>query len=385
MQPRALNVILKAGLTALATAAIALGSPGADAHSTSTAYLEVDSTSAATPALQWRIALRDLDALLDLDANSDGQLVWSEVADRAQDISALAASGITIKSDTSSCALRFAAPRYVRIADAGYAQLDATAACNASGSMTLGYRLFEGVDPSHRVLIRMQGVSQPRIVGPGATVTLTDAGPATDAPSGFTGFLLSGIAHIAGGFDHVLFLLCLLLPAVLQRRDGHWVPRENPASALMAVVWIATAFTVAHSLTLALATFDIVRIAANVIEPLIALTIVATALNNVWPLVTRRLAVVAFFFGLIHGFGFAEVLAPLSLPRSELGWALLGFNLGVEIGQLAIVAAAFVVLAALRRWAGYPRWILGLGSALIAIVAALWFIERVFDVVILGF
>ncbi len=79
------------------------------------------------------------------------------------------------------------------------------------------------------------------------------------------------------------------------------------------------------------------------------------------------------------------MLAPLSLPRGELALALLGFNLGVEIGQLAIVAGAFFVLATLRRWSGYPRWILALGSALIATVAALWFVERVFDVTILGF
>jgi hypothetical protein len=157
------------------------------------------------------------------------------------------------------------------------------------------------------------------------------------------------------------------------------------ASALITVIWVATAFTLAHSLTLALATFGVIRIPARVIEPLIALTIVLTALNNVWPVVTRRLPAVAFAFGLVHGFGFAEVLAPLSLPRGELALALLGFNLGVEIGQLAIVAGAFFVLATLRRLSGYPRWILALGSALIATVAALWFVERVFDVTILGF
>ena len=115
------------------------------------------------------------------------------------------------------------------------------------------------------------------------------------------------------------------------------------------------------------------------------MTILFAALNNVWPVVTRRLATVAFAFGLIHGFGFAEVLAPLSLPRSDLALALLGFNLGVELGQIAIVAGAFVVLATLRRWTGYARWILALGSALIANIATLWFVERVFDVSILGF
>lgn len=366
-------------------AALALLGSAAHAHSTSTAYLEVDASVAGAPTLQWRIALRDLDALLDLDANADGHLIWSEVADRAADINALAAANVIVKAGATACTLRIESPRYVRLADAGYAQLDGTAACRAGSALTVEYRLFEGIDPSHRVLLTVRGAAQPRIVKPGATVTLTAPDAAAAMPSGFSGFLLTGIAHIAGGYDHVLFLLCLLLPAVLVRRDSRWVARDDVTSALVAVVWIATAFTVAHSLTLALATFGVIRVPASVIEPLIALTILATALNNVWPVVTRRLAAVAFAFGLIHGFGFAEVLAPLSLPRNELALALLGFNLGVEVGQLAIVAGAFFVLATLRRWSGYARWILGAGSALIAIVAALWFIERVFDVTIPGF
>ena len=383
MQLRTIQAMLKAALMTLAIA-VSLNISDASAHSTSTAYLEVDTSSA--PTFQWRIALRDLDVLLDLDANSDGQLLWGEVTDRVQDINALAASAITVKSGANVWALRFGGPRYLRIADAGYAQLDAAAACDASGMLTLAYRLFESVDPSYRVLLTVRGVSEPRIVGPGTTATLNTAEPAADAPSSFAGLLFSGITHIAGGYDHVLFLLCLLLPAVLQRSDKTrcWVGSENLTRALVEVIWIATAFTIAHSLTLALATFGVIRIPASVIEPLIALTILATALNNVWPVVTRRLAVVAFVFGLIHGFGFAEVLAPLSLPRSELGWALLAFNLGVEVGQLAIVGGAFLVLGTLRRWSGYARWILRLGSSLIAVVAALWFVERVFDVTILG-
>ena len=136
-------------------------------------------------------------------------------------------------------------------------------------------------------------------MSPGTTVDLASAagtpGSAAegtaDGPSSFGGFLSSGIAHIAGGFDHVLFLLCLLLPSVLQRRSistaSQWQARDNVRGALVAVIWIATAFTVAHSMTLALATFGVIRIPAGVIEPLIALTIVASALNNVWPVVTR--------------------------------------------------------------------------------------------------
>ena len=361
----------------------ALLSFSVNAHSTSTAYLDVDARSPAEPALQWRIALCDLDALLNLDANVDDQLTWGEVTDRSAGITALASAKLALRSGAAPCALRFEALRFVRLADAGYAQLSGVATCSSAAS-ALDYRLFEGIDPSHRVLVTVQGSTQPRIVVPGATIDVATAVATSDAPSGFGGFLSSGIGHIAGGIDHVLFLLTLLLPAVLVRRDGRWLARDSVQGALWTVVWIATAFTIAHSITLALATFDVIRIPSRVIEPLIALTILATALNNVWSLVTQRLAAVAFAFGLIHGFGFAEVLMPLELPRAELALALLGFNLGVELGQLGIVAVAFFALATLRRWPGYPRWIMTLGSTLIAGVAALWLIERVFDVSLLG-
>ena len=385
MRPHALRALLGSffiGVVSLYVSAVS-------AHSTSTAYLEVDAASPNTPALQWRIALRDLDALLDLDANGDGRLIWSEVADRASDINTLAASKVIVKSGAGACALRFGPPRYVRTADVGYAQLDATATCNAGGALTLDYRLFEGVDPSHRVLVTHQGASQPRIVAPGETVNLSATVATADAPSGFLGFLRTGIAHISGGFDHLLFLLTLLLPSVLRRQHetntGRWVAQDQVKRALIAVIWIVTAFTIAHSITLALASFGLIRIPTRVIEPLIALTILATALNNIWPIVTRRLAAVAFVFGLIHGIGFAEVLAPLSLPRGDLALALLGFNLGVEIGQVSIVAVAFLVLAALRRWSGYVRWVLTFGSGLIAVIAVLWLTERLFNVSILRF
>jgi len=379
MQRRSLRTMGRAACAALALVAL-----NALAHSTSTAYLETGASASGEPTIQWRIALRDLDALLDLDANADSQLSWGEVIDRAADVSALADSNLTLRRGTARCTLRFLPMQYVRLADTGYAQLGGAATCDPDGVLTLDYRLFENIDPSHRVLISTQGSAAPQIAAPGASINLSTPTSPADTPNGFLAFLWSGIAHISGGFDHVLFLLCLLLPAVLQRRAGQWVARDNVRGALVAVIWIATAFTMAHSITLALATFGVIRIPARVIEPLIALTIVATALNNIWPIFTRRLALVAFAFGLIHGFGFAEVLAPLSLPRSDLAAALLGFNLGVELGQLAIVASAFFVLSTLRRWTGYSRWVLEVGSAMIAVIGTLWFIERVAGVSILG-
>lgn len=351
-----------------------LALPGfAAAHSASTAYLSVESSERGVE-LQWRIALRDLDALLDLDADGDGRLTWGEVADRAADIDALARTRLAVQTTSGSCAIRFAAPQFVRLDDLGFAQLDGRADCAARA---LDYGLFDGIDPSHRVLVSIAGEARPRVLAPGASIGLH--GASADAPRGFAAFVTEGVTHIAGGFDHVLFLIGLMLPAVLRRERGRWVARDDLRGAAASVVWIATAFTAAHSLTLAAASFGWVRVSPRIIEPLIAATVLATALNNLWPVVTRRLALVAFGFGLVHGFGFAEVLAPLALPRVELALALAGFNLGVEIGQLAIVTTSFALLAALRRWPGYPRWVLAPGSALLALAAGIWIVERVFD------
>ena len=121
------------------------------------------------------------------------------------------------------------------------------------------------------------------------------------------------------------------------------------------------------------------------IEPAIAATIVLAALDNVLPIFPVRRVVVAFFFGLVHGFGFAGVLAELNLPRADFAWALLQFNLGIEVGQLAIVAIATSALFALRRWRGYPRYVIGAGSAVAIAIGAVWLIERIGNVSILPF
>ena len=246
----------------------------------------------------------------------------------------------------------------------------------------IDYHLFERIDASHRALMRAAAGS-PVLLEPGSRtlVSLAQAGKSAD----LTGLLLQGVTHIFGGLDHVLFLIALMLPAVLIRTNGAWLARRDLRSALVQVAWIATAFTVAHSITLALASFGLITIPAAVIEPLIALTVLLAALNNLWPVVQRRLACVAFVFGLVHGFGFAEVLAPLHLPPVQLATALFAFNLGVEIGQLILVGVSFACLAALRLWPGYARWILGAGSSAVAMMASVWIGDRVFGTQIIGF
>ena len=151
------------------------------------------------------------------------------------------------------------------------------------------------------------------------------------------------------------------------------------------MVGIVSAFTIAHSITLGLAALKLVSLTPAFIEPAIAATIVLAALDNVLPIFPVRRVVITFFFGLIHGFGFAGVLAELNLPRADFAWALLQFNLGLEVGQLVIVAVATSVLFGLRRWRAYPKVVIGAGSALAIAIGVLWLIERTANVSLLPF
>ncbi len=217
------------------------------------------------------------------------------------------------------------------------------------------------------------------------------------AGSQFVDYAADGVWHIWIGFDHILFLLSLLLPAVGawvagvggQRPGGSrratWQPVPRLGVAVWEVLRIVTAFTLAHSITLSLATLGWVSLPSRLVESTIAASVVLAALNNVFPFFQGRRWMVAFAFGLIHGFGFASVLADLGLPRDALALALLGFNLGVEAGQLAIVAV-FLPLAYLLRHSKFYRWVVLWGGSLaIAAIAAAWFVERAFELKLLPF
>lgn len=176
-------------------------------------------------------------------------------------------------------------------------------------------------------------------------------------------FIPSGIEHIMIGPDHVLFVIGLILLGGTWRR----------------LALIVTAFTLGHSVTLSLAALEIVMIPAQVIEPLIALSIVVVGVDNLMRGEGRDLrAVLAFSFGLIHGFGFAYVLRELGLPQAQMAWSLFGFNLGVEIGQLAIVLVVSALLLALRRYSEKrARQVATIGSLAVIAAGAYWFVDRV--------
>ncbi|MBU1441720.1 MAG: HupE/UreJ family protein [Gammaproteobacteria bacterium] len=356
----------------------------AQAHKASDAYLLMNRTG-DTVLVRWDISLRDLDAVLDLDANDDRKLTWGEIKSRMNEIRTYALSRLRL--DDGRCALSESEPPAVdtRI-DGAYLVLRLQAPCASDAALKIDYQLFSEVDPTHRGLLRMvsaEGATPViRSLDPAAgAVRVEWAGPDAQASTDASGisFFRDGVHHILIGYDHVLFLICLLLPAVLRRREGRWEPVAGWRDAVWPMVGMVTMFTLAHSITLALAGLKIVTISPRIIEPAIAVTIIVAALDNLHPVLRGRRKLFSFFFGLIHGFGFAGVLGELNLPVAGFVKALLLFNLGVEAGQLVIVSIALLVLVTLRHWQGYINVVLRSGSVVAVMVAGTWFVERVFD------
>jgi hypothetical protein len=195
---------------------------------------------------------------------------------------------------------------------------------------------------------------------------------------GFVALVRLGVWHIWIGFDHILFLIALALPSVLSRREGRWHPAPKFRTALWKIVTIVTCFTVAHTITLSLAALDVVHVPSRLVEAVIAASIAAAALHNLWPVARINEPMIAFVFGLFHGFGFASVLGDIGLGRDHLVLSLLGFNLGVEIGQIAIIMALFPALFLVRRLRMYG-WIVRLGSAALVALGLLMAAERALD------
>jgi len=376
------------GGAAWALWAVLLLAGSAHAHKPSDSYLSITVQGKQITG-QWDIALRDLDFAIGLDADGDGNITWGEVRARHAAIAAYAAARLRLQADGTDCPMEVGAQQIDEHTDGAYTVMPLHFGCASAGTpavLALNYTLFADIDPQHRGLLNLNTGLGTR------TALFGPQQPQQSFPLGETSrwkelldYLREGVWHIWIGFDHILFLLSLLLPAVGLWKQRQWQAVDTFPQALWDVLRIVTAFTVAHSITLSLATLGLVSLPSRLVESSIAASVVLAALNNVWPVFHGRRWAVAFAFGLIHGFGFASVLVDLGLPKGALALALLGFNLGVEVGQLTIVAAFLLLAYPARRTGFYRKHVLQGGSLLIAAIAAAWFAERAFNLKLLPF
>ncbi len=371
-------------MRALLAVLLSLLAPLALAHKPSDSYLALRAEGAQV-AGQWDIALRDLDFAVGLDDNGDGNITWGEVKAHRADIAAYALARLRLTSGGADCPASATEHLIDDHSDGAYAVMRFTAACAGEiRTLEINYSLFADLDPQHKGLLRLEHGEGTRtaIFSPERAkqkFKLAEFSVLTQ----FLDYGREGVWHIWIGFDHILFLLSLLLPAVLARRGARWEAIGKFRPAFWDVFKIVTAFTVAHSITLSLAALSVISLPSRLVESAIAVSVVLAALNNVFPLVHGRRWMVAFAFGLIHGFGFAGVLRDLGLPQGALLLALVGFNLGVEVGQLAIVSAFLPAAYWLRASWFYRRLVFIGGSLAIAVVAGIWLIERAFNMKII--
>jgi hypothetical protein len=355
--------------------AIVLSARLAGAHKPSDSYLSLEPRGSEV-GLRWDIALRDLEHALSLDRDLDGAITWGELRGRHDEVASYALSRLRVTRAGKPCSAQKTNLQVVSHSDGAYASLSTALACEAaSPGVELDYRLFFAEDPQHRGVVRVDtaGASETAIL------TATDSTRRFEASGGESGLLSMvrlGVHHIFEGLDHLLFLFALLLPSVLRREGGSWRPAPDLKAALVDALKIATAFTIAHSVTLSLAALGIFSLPSRLVESFIACSVVVAAFNNLHPLFTRARWAVAFALGLLHGFGFASTLGDLGLRTHDIVRALVGFNLGVELGQCSAIALFVPIAFALRKTEFYRGPALVGGSVGILGLAFLWLLER---------
>ena len=326
----------------LLAALLAAGS--AHAHKPSDSYLTLFADGHSVRG-QWDIALRDLEYAGGLDADGDGAITWGELKAKHAEIDAYALARLALRADGAACELQPAEHLVDEHSDGAYAVLRFAARCPAESfkAVAVEYSLFFDLDPTHRGLLRVErnGDTTTGILSP-ERPSLEVSAEGRSRLHQFADYVREGVWHIWIGFDHILFLVSLLLPSVFILANNQWAPANRFRDTFWDVFKVATSFTVAHSITLSLAALSVITLPSRLVESTIALSVVLAALNNIWPLV--------------HGFGFASVLADLGLPRDTLLLALVGFNVGVELGQLAIISVflpiAYVIRARAQKITG---------------------------------
>ena len=313
-------------------------------------------------------ARADIELLVPMDANRDGNISEAEFAQAKPQLQALATEAIAV-----NVAGQPVQPELIGIEldDSNGVHFKFSFAKSAGELFTIESKLIERMPRGHRQFVEL--IAGEKLIGskmltagsisyqPTADA-LAEAAKAGQQYGAFWEFFVLGLEHIAFGFDHLAFLFALLLAG----------------SKLREAAKIITSFTVAHSITLALATFDVVNLPSWIVEPMIAVSIVYVGLENIFRREVKNRWLLTFAFGLIHGFGFASVLRELGIAEqgSSAIVPLFSFNFGVELGQITIAALILPLIWKLRQQPNFiPRYVPAC-SVLIALAGGYWLVER---------
>jgi hypothetical protein len=364
---------------------VSISVPGlAEAHQASMSWSTVQVGEGGAVDYTLQLSARDLYEVLKLDR--DREATDDEITRGADALFKYVFERVRVTSDGEVCPLERGTATVLHQNDR-FAELRFVARCPRIGVLGVDYGLFFELDPRHTAELKV-------IVGGKSVVQELSKGlqhfewklgdSSTPQSLGILTYIGHGMMHIYTGYDHIAFVIGLLLVAAVCWRDEKWQVRGLGAGVPY-VLKIVTAFTLAHSMTLILAALDVISLPSRFVESAIAASIVYVAVENVWVGDPRGRWPLAFGFGLVHGLGFAASLRPL-LPKTGAVVPLLAFNVGVELGQLSIVLLLLPMLHAVARAAaeGYRRWVVLGGSAIIGALGAIWLAERILDVKIVS-
>ena len=395
-------------LLAVGIAVAGTGAP-ARAHQASEAFLGLESQPGTT-AVRWDIALRDLDLLLDFDADGDGLLRWDEVESRRTALADYASRQIELSSASGRCAGSPSFDALARRDGAAFAVLRWDVVCaHGEPPSSLRYRFLSGVDASHRLIVSLPGAEvEWRALHASDAAQPIDLGRAQARADrhDFVGFFGEGMRHILHGSDHLAFLIALLIPVIAVAGSAQGRLRASLADLLGTI----SVFTLAHSVTLGLTALRLIDLPSRGVDSVVALSVMAagghalavavvagsgsisgmaavtgppTSLGYPSAAVMRHGGVaplwLVFAFGLIHGIGFGSALQGVGIGGRAVIAALTGFNLGVEAGQLAVLAVAFPLAWTLRDARGFRQLLLPGAALLIIGLGVNWFAERAWE------
>ena len=356
----------------------ALGQNPAMAHAVSTSFVLIDAPSAESPVgVRWDLSVHDIVWSVFIDRDFDGTVTWAEVQAAQVTVEAAVLGQIAVHRGGASCALRVKDLALATRVEQNFLSIAMVADCPRAGLLELSGGLFLSGDASQRVLLSITR-GEEKLAG-----VISPAAPRWQEPArssvwaSFVRFIGEGIWHVAIGYDHIAFVLLLLLPSVLRPVDGKWQGATRLSQVTRDIVTIVTAFTIAHSTTLALAVTGTVHLPTQPIEVAIAASIAVAAGLNLLPRLSRLRLPLAFGFGFVHGFGFANALGEIDAGGTTLLPLLAGFNIGVEIAQLTIVALVLPLIFYARGTRWYANGVMPLGSCALGAAGVVWLLQRI--------
>jgi hypothetical protein len=351
-------------------------SGAAFAHANGTSYLRIASQGAAPPlTATWDIAAADLQLPLELDTSGDGVLAAGELAARSTALARFATDRLEIRRGGIDCVVEPGSPTLSARDSETFVSLPLRAECAGDGPLEVSTSLFFG-SAGYSALLDVRTPESRFAAALSMNAATWTEPPVPSVLVTSWHFLREGVGHVLIGYDHIAFLLLLLLPSVLRASASGWVAAASGRQVLRDLLKIVTAFTVAHSVTLGLAATETVHVPAQPIEVAIAGSIVVAGLLNLFPAAARWRMPLTLLFGLVHGFGFANALQGIDASGFRLAPMLAGFNLGVEVAQVLIIAASLPVLWLLSRRRSYARRVMPVLSIATALTGGVWLIGR---------